>query len=361
MRRMAARTVWILGISGLLVALPSQGLAGGWPSSGRMVALGFGDTYRAPSGDQRTHHGCDIVGTAGEQVSFPAAGTIAFAGRVPGSHGGSVLAVTVEMGDARRLTMLPLERLDVSAGSSVDEGDIAGSLAESGDPSSVLPHVHVSLRAGDLYVDPLTLLALPQPSASDAGSADGQESVVDGGATPAPDAQPAGVASGGHGMAAEPKSAPLVQTTPQVASGVEEAAANEANGDSPQLASPGGTIVGLSSVSAALSTTPQGLSQARFRLKRLDERVERSTHASYGPSERAIVAALSRDVRPASAWQAFGLRIGDLGRGWITVALSLSGLAALWPLWRRGGSLITHGRNAGGSPVGSEVVAAPGR
>jgi hypothetical protein len=124
--------------------------------------LGFASSYPAPDGSTCVHRGIDVAVPAGSEFVAPVAGTVRFAGRVPGPHGGSVQAVTLETA-AGTVSMLPLERLDVAKGESVAQGDSVGRVAEGGDPSSTASHVHLSLRHGDLYVDPSALLAAVAP------------------------------------------------------------------------------------------------------------------------------------------------------------------------------------------------------
>ena len=124
------------------------------PVEGGSVALGFGAAY--PGG---THRGVDIVAAPGAGVSAPAAGTVSFAGQVPADGGGTCAAVTLELADGRRMSLLPLEAADVVIGECIEAGQAIGSLAASGDDSSPVTHLHVSLRSGDLYLDPGDLVS----------------------------------------------------------------------------------------------------------------------------------------------------------------------------------------------------------
>ncbi len=124
--------------------------------------LGFGSEYAAPDGSTCVHRGVDVGAAPGSSFDAPVTGTVKFAGRVPGPHGGSVRAVTLETADGT-VSMLPFEDLSVAKGDVVEAGDRVGRVAQDGDPSSSDPHVHLSLRHGDLYVDPSVLLAAPIP------------------------------------------------------------------------------------------------------------------------------------------------------------------------------------------------------
>jgi len=185
----------------------SPALAGAaWPTdTPGDVLVAFGDTYMAPGGQACTHRGADIGSGAGAAALAPATGVVAFAGRVPGPHGGSVGAVTIGLSDGRRITVMPLDDVGVSAGAPVAEGDRLGRVAAAGDPSSDGPHLHVSLRAGELYLDPLALLGAPPANAS----AEAPESAGEaaGSAAPAAGATAASVAAAG--VAAASGAAPV--------------------------------------------------------------------------------------------------------------------------------------------------------
>lgn len=125
--------------------------------------LGFAETYAAPDGTTRSHRGLDLAMDAGDVVETPLGGEVGFVGRVPGSDGGTVLAVTIVEG-SRRLTLLPLEDARVERGDWIDAGTAIGTIAASGDPSSERPHVHVGLRQGEVYVDPAGLFSVAVPA-----------------------------------------------------------------------------------------------------------------------------------------------------------------------------------------------------
>lgn len=170
-------------IPGALVALalltvpicdpPVAGAEGGsvrWPlDRASEVALAYGAAYPA-GGGMRTHSGADIAAEPGETARSCVGGEVAFAGRVPGPDGSSVLAVTVLTLDGLRVTCLPMEELDVAAGRVVSAGEAIGSVAGEGDGSSADPHVHVGVRRGETYLDPMTVLRAPPATAGETGS-----------------------------------------------------------------------------------------------------------------------------------------------------------------------------------------------
>lgn len=239
---MSRRAPSIVFTALLLAAFgPGAGLARGaeWcpPVEHGASILGFGVTY--PGG---THRGVDIAAEAGAEVAAPAVGTVSFAGQVPADGGGTCTAVTLELADGRRMSLLPLERADVVAGESVGAGQVLGVLAAAGDDSSVAPHVHVSLRSGDLYLDPGSLVI----AAADV--------VVESAAT-APCVSPdfAGGSSGGA-SAATVSSAGGVGVTSQ---GVASAAITEpATGTDPIVESCGGASMASQKTAVADSGVP---------------------------------------------------------------------------------------------------------
>lgn len=118
---------------------------------------GFGESYAGPDGASRTHRGIDIALTDDGRARSLVSGTVRFVGRVPAAEGGTVLAVSVTCAQGI-VTLMPLDDLAVAAGDDVCSGTDLGTAAGSGDPSSSTPHLHLSLRRGDLYLDPSVLL-----------------------------------------------------------------------------------------------------------------------------------------------------------------------------------------------------------
>lgn len=151
-----------------LVAHVTGAHASEWqpPVEGGVMLLGFGAAY--PAG---THRGVDISATAGAAVASPATGVVAFAGQVPADGGGTCGAVTVELADGRRMSLLPLDGMTVTTGDAVSAGDALGRVAASGDDSSSEAHLHVGLRSGDLYLDPGELIAVVGPVSAEVPAA----------------------------------------------------------------------------------------------------------------------------------------------------------------------------------------------
>jgi len=150
-----ARLYLAAAVALMLAAHASAAWAVGWslPVSGGTPALGFGVQYAGG-----THRGVDLEVPAGADVVSPTGGTVTFAGRIPADGGGTCGAVTIELADGHRVSLLPLEGVCVATGDGVDAGDALGSLAATGDDSSASPHLHVGLRSGELYLDPMPFL-----------------------------------------------------------------------------------------------------------------------------------------------------------------------------------------------------------
>jgi Peptidase family M23 len=133
-------------------ALPA--FAWTWPVDGpvlRPFVLG-GDPYAAGQ-----HRGIDVGAAQGASVRAPAAGTVSFAGTVPG--GGRT--VTVRTTDGYSVTLAHLGSISVAQGAAVAEGDAVGTIGPTGEPEHAEPYVHLSVTRTserDGYVDPLGLL-----------------------------------------------------------------------------------------------------------------------------------------------------------------------------------------------------------
>ena len=150
-------------------------LAATWPLSVSRLSpsVHFHDTYTA--GDKSyAHSGIDIPASAGLQISAPLAGKVRYTGAVPsgdsrvGSSGsGSTMqAVSIELSDGRVVTLMPLASCCVSEGETVGESQAVGVLAGTGDPSSSEAHLHMGLKKGGRYYDPMTLFGAAPMSAS---------------------------------------------------------------------------------------------------------------------------------------------------------------------------------------------------
>lgn len=191
----------------VLVFVAAPAFASEWsPTLGTLrVVLPYGAAY--PGG---THRGVDLAASSGAEANSPVGGTVAFAGSVPADGGGTCFAVTVLTGDGLKVTLLPLQSAFVSSGATVSAGEAVGLVAEAGDNSTAEPHVHLSVRRGDAYLDPTTFL----PSTAQAIT------------QPAVAAEPSAAAEGPHGagpaaisVASAPAAAPAALAATPVAHG----------------------------------------------------------------------------------------------------------------------------------------------
>ena len=143
--------------------------SGAWPlpSPRLSVDVGFRDSYEF-AGKTYIHWGVDIAADAGTQVSSPVAGTVSFVGTVPAGEslavdagqGVATQAVSIAMADGRTVTLMPVEDVFVEEGDALAEGQGVAVLAASGDRSSAAPHLHLGLKSGRSYYDPLSLFGI---------------------------------------------------------------------------------------------------------------------------------------------------------------------------------------------------------
>lgn len=189
---------WLVAaLAALALMVPSPALAAGgwsWPVGGD-VTLRYGAPYPSTDGRTFTHGGLDISASAGAAVHACASGEVVFSGPVPAGEGARAWAVTVLTSDGLRVTYLPLSDARVSKGQSVEAGQQVGTLAGSGDASTVASHLHLGVKRGSASLDPLGFLSDRAPVAPPAHSA-------------APAAAPAA------GTAPAPRVAPSPTTAP---------------------------------------------------------------------------------------------------------------------------------------------------
>jgi hypothetical protein len=229
--RILLRLVFVAGLasSALLTSTaPARGQdAPCWPLASRSrTLLGFGCSYDAGGTGPRTHSGADLAADPGDEVLAPFDAEVTFAGMVPSGSGGTVPALTLTGPQGERLTLMPLERVSVRAGERVAPGETLARLAGSGDPSSVSPHLHVSLRAGSLYVDPLSRLSAEAPPAREpAPTGSPEEPAIE----PPPAPAPARVLA--------PAPEPLAATAPRTSAPRTTQSPTEARGRVPERTS----------------------------------------------------------------------------------------------------------------------------
>ncbi len=203
-----------------------------WPASGPVLQhFSYdGDPYAAGQ-----HRGVDVGGSAGEPVLAPAAGSVTFAGTVPG--GGRT--VTIRTPDGLSVTLLHLGTITEVKGASVAEGAQVGTFGSSGVSEWAQPYVHLGIRqASDAggYLDPESFLP-PRVSAPETA----EEAEADAEPTPSesPAAEQAGPASG--------QASPVAPAPPPETEGAQSPAADHAPapGVAAPASSPSSAVVAL--------------------------------------------------------------------------------------------------------------------
>lgn len=246
----------------LLLATAPQAFAAEtiWPlQAPAAVLLAYGDAYAG-----RTHSGLDLAASAGTRVAAPVSARVAFAGNVPAAGGGTCIAITLSMADGRSITLMPLVAAEVTAGNEIAAGAALGEVAPGGDGSCPESHLHVGLKRGSTYLDPMTLLVAPCAAVSEPQP---------GGATTADAPVVAGTAQAPPAMAPAPAIAPAAtpagaQVCPD-APGVPAAGTAEVSGAAASsvahapASAPAHTRVGQPTQTTAASAAQSSLSAAK--------------------------------------------------------------------------------------------------
>ncbi|WP_432511707.1 murein hydrolase activator EnvC family protein [Kineococcus sp. SYSU DK001] len=131
---------------------PAGVRAWSWPVQPPRVLRGFEDVGRYEAG----HRGVDLAADPGRAVAAVEAGTVSFAGPVAGRG-----VVVVLHPDGTRTTYEPLDPA-VGPGEQVRAGAVLGALAAAPQHCPV-PCLHLGLRRGETYLDPLTRLRAAAP------------------------------------------------------------------------------------------------------------------------------------------------------------------------------------------------------
>ena len=138
-----------------LVGTPSTAFATKSLPDNVHILLGFKQAYGV---NNKQHLGVDVYEKAGAEIFSPVDGVISFIGRVPGSAGLNVTALTVTTPEGYQVSINPFLNTEVSKGEVIKKGKMLGILSDVGDPSSPEVHYHLSLRVGGVYKDPTYLL-----------------------------------------------------------------------------------------------------------------------------------------------------------------------------------------------------------
>ena len=164
-------------------------LAWTWPVDGpvlRPFSLGD-DPYAAGQ-----HRGIDVAAASGSPVRAPVAGSVSFAGTVPG--GGRTVTLLTEDGYA--VTLVHLGGIATARGAPVVEGAVVGTIGPSGDAEHPQGYIHLGVRAADDpngYLDPLGLLPVREVAPPVADLVEGTDSPKEPAPTPDPVTAPAPV------------------------------------------------------------------------------------------------------------------------------------------------------------------------
>lgn len=120
-----------------------------WPATGRISGQ-FG-SQRIYAGEPGVpHNGVDVAAGTGTPVFAPADGVVILAATSPFTLEGHLLMLDHGMG--LNSAFLHLSRIDVVPGQSVRQGDPIGAIGMTGRATG--PHLHWSLRLGDVRLDP---------------------------------------------------------------------------------------------------------------------------------------------------------------------------------------------------------------
>jgi murein DD-endopeptidase MepM/ murein hydrolase activator NlpD len=103
-----------------------------------------------PSLGYSGHWGVDIAADLGSEVRAPATGVVTFAGQVAGMK-----SVTIRVSERVRVSLSYLSSTEVSTGERVEAGSVVGRSGSAHGHHAV----HVSMRVGDAYVDPVAYVS----------------------------------------------------------------------------------------------------------------------------------------------------------------------------------------------------------
>jgi murein DD-endopeptidase MepM/ murein hydrolase activator NlpD len=129
-----------------------------WPLPATGVNSLYGERADPLDGLERHHNGVDLEASLGAVVGAAADGVVIWAGWNAG-HGRQVI---IEHAGGFRTGYSHLSQLLTYLGSSIRTGDPVGLVGNSG--RSTGPHLHFEVTRDDLYVDPLDVLGVPQPT-----------------------------------------------------------------------------------------------------------------------------------------------------------------------------------------------------
>ncbi|MGE0668504.1 MAG: M23 family metallopeptidase [Sphingomonadales bacterium] len=127
-----------------------------WPAKGRISGV-YGSQRILNGQPKQPHYGVDVAGPKGSPVTAPGAGTVTLAEPDFYYEGGIVI---IDHGYGVSSTLIHLERVDVRAGESVEQGQRIGLLGAAGRASG--PHVDWRMNWNGVRLDP-ELIVSPMP------------------------------------------------------------------------------------------------------------------------------------------------------------------------------------------------------
>lgn len=109
----------------------------------------FGTRLHPIWGDYRTHYGVDMAAPSGTPILAMGNGAVLSAGW----NGGYGNCVIVDLGNGIQAMYAHMSGFAVSAGETVNKGDVVGYVGSTGDSTGA--HLHFGVLSGGSYVDPL--------------------------------------------------------------------------------------------------------------------------------------------------------------------------------------------------------------
>src|SRR5689334_13972881 len=111
-----------------------------WPVDGAVIEPFVFDPSQPYAAGQ--HRGVDLAAPLGETVAAPVAGSVSFAGTVPGSG----RSITIATADGYAVTLTHLGSITTAKGATVAEGDGIGTIGPSDVPDRGQPYVQLGVR-----------------------------------------------------------------------------------------------------------------------------------------------------------------------------------------------------------------------
>ncbi|HEY8414526.1 MAG TPA: M23 family metallopeptidase [Thermaerobacter sp.] len=161
--------------NGPVTAPATAGPAGARPGDGAREAwswpLAGEGSVSSPFGprDGGLHHGVDLAAPPGTPVRAVLEGTV----RRAGPRGPYGLAVEIEHSSGWRTLYAHLSEIRVSPGQRVDKGAAIGAVGATGNATG--PHLHLEVRRGGRWYDPLRYLVRPATGGDGHAAAAGKQ------------------------------------------------------------------------------------------------------------------------------------------------------------------------------------------